>query len=99
MAMLLDSDCIFCPIIRGEVPSFRVFEDERTLAFMDIKPPNPGHPLVVPTVSHRDHLHARGSLAHGDDAGRTTRRPSGPEGVSASWPQHRPGERPRRGAV
>ena len=48
--MTLDADCIFCRIIRGEVPSFRVFEDDRTLAFMDINPANPGHTLVVPKV-------------------------------------------------
>lgn len=41
-------DCIFCRIVRGEVPSVRVFEDERTIAFMDINPANAGHVLVVP---------------------------------------------------
>lgn len=41
-------DCIFCKIVRGEVPSARVFEDERSVAFMDINPANPGHVLVVP---------------------------------------------------
>lgn len=46
----LDPGCIFCRIIRGEVPSFRVFEDERTLAFMDINPVNPGHVLVIPKI-------------------------------------------------
>lgn len=46
--MTLDEKCIFCLIIRGEVPSFRVFEDEHTLAFMDINPANPGHVLVIP---------------------------------------------------
>ena len=45
---MLDPDCIFCKIVRGEVPSFKVFEDERTLAFMDINPANPGHVLVIP---------------------------------------------------
>ena len=48
--MTLATDCIFCRIVRGEVPSFRVFEDDRTLAFMDINPVNPGHELVVPKV-------------------------------------------------
>jgi histidine triad (HIT) family protein len=48
--MTLDADCIFCRIIRGEIPSFQVFDDERTLAFMDINPANPGHALVVPKV-------------------------------------------------
>ncbi|MFO1128762.1 MAG: HIT domain-containing protein [Rhodospirillales bacterium] len=46
--MALDEACIFCRIIRGEVPSFRVYEDDRSLAFMDINPANPGHLLVIP---------------------------------------------------
>jgi histidine triad (HIT) family protein len=48
--MTLDETCIFCRIIRGEVPSFRVFEDDRTFAFMDINPGNPGHVLVIPKL-------------------------------------------------
>jgi histidine triad (HIT) family protein len=45
---MLDPDCIFCKIIRGEVPSFKILEDDRMLAFMDINPANPGHVLVIP---------------------------------------------------
>ena len=41
-------DCIFCKIVRGEVPSFKVYEDEHTLAFLDIHPVHPGHTLVIP---------------------------------------------------
>ena len=43
-----DADCIFCRILKGEVPSFGVYEDERTFAFMDINPANAGHVLVIP---------------------------------------------------
>jgi histidine triad (HIT) family protein len=39
---------IFTKIIRGEIPSHRVYEDERTFAFLDINPRSPGHTLVVP---------------------------------------------------
>lgn len=46
----LDPACIFCRIIRDEVPCFRVFEDDRALAFMDINPANPGHVLVIPKI-------------------------------------------------
>ena len=46
--MAREADCIFCKIIDGEIPSFKVFEDEKTLAFMDINPVNPGHVLVIP---------------------------------------------------
>ncbi len=42
------SDCIFCKIIRGELPSFKIYEDERVIAFLDIHPVNAGHTLIVP---------------------------------------------------
>ena len=41
-------DCVFCKIRDGQIPSTRVFEDERTIAFMDINPLNEGHCLVIP---------------------------------------------------
>jgi len=43
-----DRECIFCAIIEGKAPAEVVFEDEETLAFMDINPANPGHTLVIP---------------------------------------------------
>lgn len=42
--------CIFCQIRDGQIPSTRVYEDARTLAFMDINPVNDGHLLVIPKV-------------------------------------------------
>lgn len=44
------SDSIFTKIIRGEIPSHKIYEDERTFAFLDINPQQPGHVLVVPKV-------------------------------------------------
>jgi|SRR3989344_1020000 len=41
-------DCIFCKIVKGEIPSFKIYEDEATLAFLDIKPATKGHALVIP---------------------------------------------------
>jgi histidine triad (HIT) family protein len=41
-------DCIFCKIIKGEIPCAKVYEDEKILAFLDIAPANKGHVLVVP---------------------------------------------------
>jgi histidine triad (HIT) family protein len=43
-------DCIFCKIVRGEIPSFKVYEDERVFAFMDINPISNGHTLIIPKV-------------------------------------------------
>src|SRR5688572_8457171 len=41
-------DSIFTKIIRGDIPSYKVYENERTFAFLDIHPVQPGHVLVVP---------------------------------------------------
>ncbi|KAI4207968.1 MAG: hypothetical protein LQ346_000305 [Caloplaca aetnensis] len=40
--------CIFCKIIKGDIPSFKLFESDRLLAFLDIQPLSLGHALVVP---------------------------------------------------
>ena len=50
-------DCVFCKIIKGEIPSDKVYEDEEILAFRDIKPAAPIHILVIP----KKHI---ASLAH-----------------------------------
>jgi histidine triad (HIT) family protein len=42
-----DGNCIFCKIVAGELPCFKLLEDEATIAFMDINPVNPGHALAV----------------------------------------------------
>lgn len=41
-------DCIFCRIVRGESPASIIYEDDATLAFLDLRPLNPGHTLVIP---------------------------------------------------
>lgn len=46
----MPDESIFTKIIKGEIPCHKVYEDERTLAFMDIHPIQPGHVLVVPKV-------------------------------------------------
>ena len=46
--MSRDPDCVFCKIVAGDIPSFTLFEDDATLAFMDINPANEGHALVIP---------------------------------------------------
>ena len=50
-------DCLFCKIVRGEIPATVIAEDERTIAFMDISPATRGHALVIPRAHVRD-LHA-----------------------------------------
>lgn len=47
--------CIFCKIVRGELPSYKVYEDDTVLAFLDINPVNAGHTLVIPK-SHSQNI-------------------------------------------
>jgi histidine triad (HIT) family protein len=56
-----DPNCIFCKIVRGEIPSRKVYEDEDVFAFHDINPVAPVHLLMVP----RAHV---ASLAHAQEA-------------------------------
>ncbi len=47
------TDCIFCKIIRGDIPSHKVYEDGEFLVFLDINPRSPGHSQVIPKVHHQ----------------------------------------------
>lgn len=44
----MSADCIFCKIVAGEIPCFKLYEDDATLAFMDINPASEGHALIIP---------------------------------------------------
>lgn len=48
-------NCLFCKIIKKEIPSEVVYEDDRVFAFLDIHPRSPGHTMVIPKV-HAEHL-------------------------------------------
>jgi histidine triad (HIT) family protein len=58
------SDCLFCRIVRKEIPASIVYEDDRLLAFNDINPQAPLHALVVP----KRHIDSLNALADADDA-------------------------------
>lgn len=45
--MVADPECIFCKIVAGEIPSFKLYEDDETMAFLDINPVHDGHSLVI----------------------------------------------------
>jgi len=47
-------DCIFCKIVKGEIPSFKVYEDDRVFAFEAINPISEGHTLVIPKNHAQD---------------------------------------------
>ena len=50
------SDCIFCQIVSGQIPSSKVYEDEEVLAFLDITQVTTGHTLVIPKKHYRNML-------------------------------------------
>ncbi len=56
--MSYDDSNIFAKILRGEVPSHKVYEDADTLVFMDVMPQAPGHTLIVPKAASRNLLDA-----------------------------------------
>ena len=47
-------DCIFCKIVEGQIPSFKVYEDDRVFAFEDINPVSEGHTLIIPKRHAQD---------------------------------------------
>lgn len=53
-----DDNNIFAKILRGEIPCVKVYEDDHTLAFMDVMPQAPGHLLVIPKTGSRNILDA-----------------------------------------
>jgi len=46
----MSADCVFCKIVKGELPSYKVAEDEHLVAILDIAPSSKGHTLVIPKV-------------------------------------------------
>lgn len=65
---MTDNDCLFCKIVRGEIPSKTVYQDDAVMAFEDIHPVAPVHILIIPKV----HITSAAdlSLEHGDLLGR-----------------------------
>lgn len=49
----MEKDCTFCKIVKGEIPSHRVYEDKDFFAFLDIHPQSPGHTQVIPKKHYR----------------------------------------------
>jgi histidine triad (HIT) family protein len=64
------SSCIFCSIVSGEIPAFRIFEDDDHLAFLDIFPAALGHTLVIPK-KHSADIHQISASDYGALASRT----------------------------
>lgn len=80
-------ECIFCRIRDGRIPSTRVYEDARTLAFMDINPVNDGHLLVIPkahaeTIFDIDAADITAVAATAQKVAEAIRQALHPEGIS-----------------
>lgn len=50
---MTNQNCIFCKIVKGEIPSHKVYEDKNFLAFLDINPQSPGHAQIIPKEHYR----------------------------------------------
>jgi histidine triad (HIT) family protein len=59
-----NTPCIFCAMVAGTLPCYAVYEDEHLLAFLDYRPLNPGHVLVVPK-RHESDFHRLASALYG----------------------------------
>ena len=83
----MTTDCVFCKIRDGEIPSMRVYEDDRTLAFMDINPLNAGHTLVIikahePTIFDADAADLAAAMATAKRVARALRDAMKPDGLN-----------------
>jgi len=47
-------ECLFCKIVRGELPAHKIYETDKVLAFLDIRPVNAGHTLVIPKTHSKN---------------------------------------------
>ena len=81
------TDCVFCKIRDGRIPSLKVYEDEATLAFMDINPLNEGHTLVIPrahvaTLYEADEADLQAVIATASRVARAIRDALRPDGLN-----------------
>lgn len=80
-------DCVFCKIRDGQIPAFKVYEDQRTLAFMDINPLNPGHCLVMtkahaPTIFDADPADLQAAIVAAKKVAAAVRSAIGADGLN-----------------
>jgi histidine triad (HIT) family protein len=81
------TDCVFCKIRDGELPSMRIYEDDRTMVIMDINPLNAGHCLVivkthVPTIWDADPLDLQAAITAGQKVAAALKTAVKPDGLN-----------------
>lgn len=60
----MDNDCIFCKIVRGEIPAEKIYEDDNFIAFLDIKPKAEGHTIIISKNHFRNLLDMPSTLGN-----------------------------------
>ena len=50
----MNNDCLFCKIVSGDIPSYKIYEDNIVIAFLDINPDSNGHTLIIPKKHYLD---------------------------------------------
>jgi histidine triad (HIT) family protein len=83
----MSADCVFCKIRDGELPSMRIYEDDRTMAIMDINPLNAGHCLVIvkahaPTIWDADPLDLQAAITTAQKVALAIRPAVKPDGLN-----------------
>jgi histidine triad (HIT) family protein len=83
----MSADCVFCKIRDGQIPSMKIYEDERTLVFMDINPLNAGHCLVVtrthaPTIWDADEDDLQAAITSAKKVALALRQAVKPDGLN-----------------
>ena len=81
------TDCVFCKLRDGQIPSMKIFEDDKTLAFMDINPLNTGHCLIVTrthaaTIWDADVTDLKAAIATAKKMARALREAVKPDGLN-----------------
>jgi histidine triad (HIT) family protein len=81
------SDCVFCKIRDGQIPSMKIYEDERTFAIMDINPLNTGHCLVIlrahaPTIFDAEPVDRQAAVTAAKKVARALRETLKPDGLN-----------------
>jgi histidine triad (HIT) family protein len=81
------TDCVFCKIRDGQIPSIKIYEDDRTLAFMDIHPLNAGHCLVIPrahaaTLFEAEPVDLQAAITAAQKVARALREALAPDGLN-----------------
>ena len=83
-------DCLFCKIINGEIPSYKIYEDELVIVVLDINPKENGHTLVVPKKHYTDYLELDSNIVNhffeiSKNLGQEIKEKMNAQGITFAW--------------